>query len=119
MKGFFKFGCPMFEIIIWEKSVELILDTGFNGHLMLSQILIDELDLEQIGISDYSTATGEEKTTYVYKCKIKFLDNEIEVPVLSTNADYSLAGMDLFHECKIVIERHKDFIEIIKNKENI
>ena len=32
--------------------------------------IIEELDLEQIGISDYLTASGEEKLTNVYKCKI-------------------------------------------------
>lgn len=114
MKGFFKFGCPMIELQIEGKNVEMLLDTGFNGHMMLQQSLIKELNLEQIGFSDYSTASGENKITEVYKGKIKFLEQEIEIPILSTDAPYSLAGMELFNNCKIVIEKLKNLVEITK-----
>ena len=70
MKGFFKFGSPIIELSIEGKKIEFLLDTGFNGHIMLPKAIIEELDLEQIGISDYLTASGEEKLTNVYKCKI-------------------------------------------------
>lgn len=54
--------------------------------------------------------------TKVYKGKIEFLNEKIEVPVLSTDADFSLAGMKLFHNCKIIIERNKDIVEVVKSK---
>ena len=116
MKGFFKFGCPALKINIENKEIETILDTGFNGYIMLPQSIISNLGLEQIGTSDYSTASGEEKITYVYKGKIRFLDEIIEVPILSTDSDISLAGMELFFNCKIIIEKSKNIIEIIKEK---
>lgn len=114
MKGFFKFGCPAIKLLIEKEEIEVIIDTGFNGHLMLPENTINKLNLKQIGISDYSTASGEEKLTKVYKAKINFFDKEIEIPILSTNAEYSLVGMELFHEHKIVIERQKDIVEITK-----
>ena len=87
MKSFFKFGSPV----------------------------IEELGLDQIGISDYLTASGEEKLTNVYKADIKLFDEEIEVPVLSTDAHFSLAGMELFDECRIIIERLKGIVEVSKS----
>jgi len=63
MKVFFRYGSPMIRLAIKSKVIELLLDTGFNGHLMLPQNLIDKLELEQIGVSDYVTASGEEKLT--------------------------------------------------------
>ncbi|MBI2652421.1 hypothetical protein HYX00_03050 [Candidatus Woesearchaeota archaeon] len=96
--------------------IMMLLDTGFNGHIMLPQTIIDELSLDQIGISDYSTASGDYIVTKVYKGKITFFNEELEVPVLSTDANFSLAGMELFHECKIVIERHKNILEVIESK---
>ena len=115
MRGFFKFGSPMLELAVEEKNIEMLLDTGFNGHLMLPQSEIDELDLEQIGVSDYLTASGQIKLTKVYIAKMRLFDSKIEVPVLSTNANFSLAGMELFHDCKIIIERNKETVKIIKS----
>ena len=70
MQGFFKFGNPVIFMPIKEKKIEFLVDTGFNGHIMLPQKLIDSLELEQIGYSDYLTASGEEKITNVYKAEL-------------------------------------------------
>ncbi len=43
-----------------------------------------------------------------------FVDTEKEVIVLSTDANFALAGMDLFHDCRIMIERHKRIVDITK-----
>ena len=83
---------------------------------MLPQNIIDELSLEQSGISDYLTASGEHTATKVYKAEIKLLDEKIEVPVLSTNANFSLAGMELFDKCKIIIDRPKNIVEVAKSE---
>lgn len=115
MKGFFKFGSPIIELPIEGKKIEFLLDTGFNCHVMLPKTMIEELSLEQIGISDYLTASGEVKLTNAYKGEIEFFDEEVEVPVLSTDADFSLAGMELFDECKIIIERRKSILEVSKS----
>ena len=116
MKGFFKFGNPVIQLPIEGRKIEALLDTGFNGHIMLPDSIIRELALDQIGISDYLTASGDNKVTLVYKGKIEFLNEKIEVPILSTDADFSLAGMELFHNCKILVERSKNLVEVIKSK---
>ena len=93
----------------------MLLDTGFNGHIMLPQSIIEELGLDQIGISDYLTASGDKKLTKVYIGKVLFFDREMEVPILSTNSDISLAGMELFKDCKIIIEQNKNTVEVVKS----
>lgn len=115
MKGYFKFGCPVIELIIENVKFELLLDTGFNGYLMLPRDMINKLNLEEIGLTDYSTASGEEKETKVYRGKLEFLEEEIEVPVLATDAKFSLAGMDLFRDCRIIIDRAKEKVEVVKS----
>ena len=115
MKGSFNFGNPVIELNVGGREIEMLLDTGFNGYLMLPKSIINEIGLEQIGISDYLTASGQGKITKVYTAKIMFFEDEMEVVVLSTDADFSLAGMELFHECRIVIERHKNIVEVSKN----
>ena len=115
MKGFFKFGSPVIELSVEGRKIETLLDTGFNGHIMLPLPIIRELALDQIGVSDYLTASGDDKLTEVYKGRIIFLNEKVEVLILSTDADFSLAGMELFHDCKIIIERNKDFVEVSKS----
>ena len=118
MQGFFLFGSPMLKLSIGGRKIEMLLDTGFNGHLMLPQTIIDELALDQIGISDYVTASGEEAITKVYKAILNFFNEHIEVPVLSTHSDFSLVGMELFHDCKITIQKHKGLLKVLKSKKN-
>lgn len=112
MKGFFVFGTPAIVLALKQKKIEVIVDTGFTGQLMLPQNIIDDLHLEQVGVTDYLMASGEGNVTNVYKAKLAFLNKEKEVIILSTEADFSLAGMELFHDCKIVIERAKNKVEI-------
>lgn len=115
MRGFFEFGSPIIELSVEGRKIKMLLDTGFNGHIMLPNSIIDELGLDQIGISDYLTASGYNKITQVYTGKILFFSDELEVPVLSTIANISLAGMELFHDCKILIERKKGIVEVTKS----
>ena len=112
MRGFFKFGNPTIELEIGNIEVEFLLDTGFNGEIMLSKGLIKKLNLEMIGITDYITASGERNYAEVYKSYIILFEKRVEVTVLSSQANFSLAGMELFHNYKILIERHKDILEI-------
>jgi len=115
MKGFFKNGCPAIEIFVENEKIEVEIDAGFNGYLMLSHILIRKLGLKFLVIGEYFAANGARVLPEVYLGKIKFLGVEKEVEILSTDADFCLAGMDLFDDCKIVIERSKDFVEITKS----
>lgn len=114
MEGRFELGVPTIEINLENEKLKVMLDTGFNGELMLPENVINELKLEPIGITDYITASGDKYVTQIYKAKIKMFDEENEIAVLSTPMAISLVGMQLFHFCKITLERHKDKVEIEK-----
>ena len=112
MKGYFKLGSPIINISLNGEEIPFLLDSGFNGHMMLPFLLIKKLKLKQIGTSDYVTASGDYQTAQVYICKLVFFNREIEIPVLSTNTNFTLAGMGLFHDCRLVIERSKNIVEV-------
>lgn len=116
MKGFFKNGCPAIKLFVENEKIDVEIDTGFNDYLMLSHTLIGKLALVFEGIHDYVAANGKKTLTIVYKGKVKLLGVEKEVRILSTDADFCLAGMELFNDCKIVIEKSKNFVEITKTK---
>ncbi len=115
IKGFFRFGNPILELILESRKINFLLDTGFNGEVMIPIKLVEELGLEQIGVSQYVSASWDIELTNIFKGKIKFFDKDLEVEILSTDANFSLAGMRLFHECRIVIEMDKNQVEITKS----
>ena len=114
MKGLFRFGDPIVEFSVEGRNIEFLLDTGFNGQLMLSKTRIEELKLEQIGFSDYTTASGENQFTTVYLATLDFFGNKKECVVLSTEGDFCLIGLELLDECRILIQRSKNVLEITK-----
>lgn len=114
LKGFFKYGFPMIGLVVEGKGLDFLLDTGFNGHLMLPKKIIEKMELKEIGYSDYSTASGGNIKTEIFKASINFFGEETEVSVLATDAEFSLAGIELFSNCKIVIEKHSEIVEITK-----
>tara|TARA_Y100000310_G_C20672569_1_gene811126 strand:- start:1218 stop:1565 length:348 start_codon:yes stop_codon:yes gene_type:complete len=115
MKGHFSGNSPMIEVKIAEKTVTLLLDTGFNGQIMLPEGLIEQLQLDKVGVSEFITADGVAKETSVYRAKILFLGDIIEVIVISTASHFSLLGMQLLGDCRIVIDRSNDIVEIAKD----
>ena len=74
MKGYFQFGNPVIELSVEGRKIEMLLDTGFNGHIMLPKSIIREIALDQIGISDYLTASGDDKVTKVYRGQNRFFE---------------------------------------------
>lgn len=102
----------MIPLVVKEQELLFLLDTGFNGQLMLPYKVIKKLELQQIGVSDYITASGDFKKARVYLAYLTFLDMKSEAAVLATETNFSLAGMELFHDCRIVIERSKGVVEV-------
>jgi len=114
MKGFFKFGSPFIKLHFEGKEIDFLLDTGFNGYLVIPKSISKNFQLEKIGMSDYVTASGDGKLADVYLGKLNFFNEEMKVPVLIINSNFALIGMEMFDNCKIIIEKSKQFVEVIK-----
>lgn len=114
LQGYFEFGKPMLKIKISSEKNEIpvLVDTGFNGELMLSTKIIKSLKLPCIGFTDYTTASGEKKPTSVYTGNVEWFGKDKEVAILSSDAGYCLLGMELLHYCRLTVERHKDLLSI-------
>jgi clan AA aspartic protease len=86
-----------------KEQIETILDTGFNGELMLPKKTIENLNLEWCGKEDYLVASGEMITTDVYKGYLNWFDKRCAVEVMATSAEQGLLGMQLLSSCIISI----------------
>src|SRR3989344_931819 len=112
LMGHFLFGSLMLSLRVADQEIECLLDTGFNGQLLIPENIIAELKLQQVGTADYVTADGDTAKTKVHIGYVNWFGGQKEVFVVSTSADFSLVGMGLLNECRLVIERRKNILEL-------
>lgn len=110
--GTFRFGVPCIEIELENIKIPALVDTGFNGGIMLPQQYIDQLQLKPLAISEYLTASGDKVVTQEYQGAIKWLDKQKQVSLLASPHEICLVGMEVLHGSRLVVERHKNLISI-------
>ncbi len=110
MLGRFELGLPVIDLDIGGLPVTVILDTGFNGELLLPEKIIGNLTLQLIGTVPYLAVDGKLRSTSAYTGAV-LLNNVLrEVEIISTDSNFALAGMRLFKDSKITIEKRKELV---------
>ncbi len=85
--------------------VEVVLDTGFNGHLALSAAAIRQLELP-IGIRRPAvTATGDRVSLMTYRGTVMWDGQPRPVEVVEANSE-PLLGMELLLDSLVTLEVH-------------
>ena len=111
-KGFIQNGYPYLSITIENHPVKAIIDTGFNGELMLPETMIKKLNLNCIGDEIFSTASGDIINTSFYFANLKWFNRDIKVGVLSTKGDSALLGMGLIFLHTLLVTPLENKVEI-------
>ena len=108
-------GCPVLSLQLeGEPKPRLaILDTGFNGELMLPRSIATALGWMPIGVVDCQTASGV-TTTMLVECRISWFGSGRRVSAMTTDADILLVGMELLHDCEIRIRRELGMVEVMR-----
>lgn len=117
MRGHYLLGLPFLRLHLYGKEIEPLVDTDFNGELLLSAKKIREFCLKRIGFAEYITADGSVIDASIYTAEIEWLGVQREVSVISSPADFTLVGMGLLREVKTTLEPAKDILLIESNKE--
>ncbi|MBI4232743.1 clan AA aspartic protease [Candidatus Peregrinibacteria bacterium] len=116
LNGEYDNGSPMLRLKIGEdkREINLLVDTGFNGELLLSKELVKQLKFTSIGSEYYKTASGEKVLSEVYMGSIDWFDEQRSVTILSTQAELNLIGMELLGDSRVIMERRKGVLTISK-----
>lgn len=112
MRTKYLMGLPFAAISITGSEVEALVDTGFNGALLLPSARIGELGLKRIGWVDYAMADGSIVQTGVFAAKVKWLEQEQEIAVVATESDFALIGMELLAEARTLLEPSRGILSI-------
>lgn len=85
-------------------TVECLIDTGFNGSLMLPRETVDRLNLTILGRVPIIAAGGAKSIADVAELEIRWLDARRPVEVIISDGDDSLIGTELFASARLVID---------------
>ncbi len=114
LRGFLHNKCPRIKIILigeQEEEIEVIIDTGFNGYLALSEDIATRLKLHATGAVGSSTIADGSTSPYVsYLGKISYNDMRIDTEIEVQPKAKRLLGMSLLEELDLSL-----FVDI-KNK---
>jgi len=79
-------------------AVTTWIDTAFDGHLVFSLSLINELGLETLAATDAILADGSKTLLETYLCYIDWFDQRIPVQVIANDGKYPLLGTGLLEQ---------------------
>ena len=83
------FGCRA------PHAIQVWIDTGFNGDLVLPQHLIDDLSLRPSGTLKALLADGSEVALRRYTCIVDWFGETRELEVVGNDGEYPLLGVGL------------------------
>jgi clan AA aspartic protease len=95
-------------------TLDMIVDSGFNGELTLPAPLIAKLGLKRRGIRDNLLADGSIMSAKTYTGEILWFGVKRRVLVQATDSDEGLLGTQLFQGCKVELDPDADLVVFTK-----
>ena len=104
-----------------ERSVNAVIDTGFNGYISVPKKLISDSDWDFLGTEEYELASGELMRERVFLGKIEIGAKSLTVFVLSSNSSDVLIGTKLLRNRLLTInfaDKTLKIEEVVKAEHN-
>jgi len=76
-------------------AIDVWIDTGFTGDLVVPESLIDQLALSISGSVDGILADGSQTVLKTYHCRVKWFGRERDLEVIANNGEFPLLGVGL------------------------
>lgn len=76
-------------------EIEVWIDTGFTGDLVLPKKMIEELELTKSGSVDAILADGSQIELNTYTCMVEWFGSERHLEVVANDGDYPLLGVGM------------------------
>jgi clan AA aspartic protease len=87
-------------------AIEVWVDTGFTGDLVLPQNAIDSLGLDRSGSVDAILADGSQIELDTYTCFVNWFGEERRLEVVANEGDYPLLGVGLLLGLELRVNYH-------------
>lgn len=117
IEGYFnKHEEPVVSLNIGLLSIEMLVDTGFSGSLIVPGHIAHQLDKKFEGPEEFQSVTGEVFLADAYSIRIDWLGKNIRVPVAtSKEVNLSLLGSHLLKDCRLTIDYGRRTVTIVQS----
>jgi clan AA aspartic protease len=96
---------PALKVDLISKSIEVLIDTGFAGSLVVPQNLSDDLVLQFEGFEEFYTVTGQLFVAPAYSVEANGLGERIRIPIaISPDVREGLLGTQMLKHCRLTID---------------
>jgi len=96
---------PVVELGIGSSRLELLVDTGFNGSLIVPSQIANRLDLRFEGSEGFQTVTGEMFLADAYSVEVDWFGDRIRVAVaVSRHVNEAILGGHMLKDCRLMID---------------
>ncbi len=97
-----------------EFDLATMVDTGYNGDIILPERLIDEMRLEYSGASWGELANGDVSEMKIFRGRLKWFDADKEISIGATRSDVALMGTLLLVDCDLNVNFADGLVRIHK-----
>lgn len=111
---------PVIEIDIGPSLVELLVDTGFNGSLIIPSPRFNQLRpiLKFEGPEEFYSVTGEMFLADAYSTELDWLGKRIRVAVATCKeVNEAIIGSHLLEDCRLTIDYGHRTVTITESQE--
>lgn len=106
---------PALKLDLISSSIEVLIDTGFAGSLIIPDHEAGNLVLHFEGFEEFYTVTGDVFVAPAYAIEINWLGEHIKVPVaISAQVREALLGNQMLKNCRLTIDYAKRTVEVIR-----
>lgn len=93
------------EIVAW-------VDTAFDGHLVFSRDLIEQMSLDSLVQTDAVLADGSSVTLETFLCFVEWFGQRVALPVIANDGRYPLLGTGLLDQRVLVIDYQSRTVQL-------
>ncbi len=96
---------PALKLDLISKLIEVLIDTGFAGSLVVPQNLSDDLVLQFEGFEEFYTVTGQLFVAPAYSVEANWFGERIRIAIaISSDVKESLLGSHMLKHCRLTID---------------
>lgn len=96
---------PVVELGVGSSPLELLVDTGFNGSLIIPSQIANRLELRFEGPEEFQSVTGEVFLADAYSVEVDWLGDKIRVAVAaSKHVKEAILGGQMLKHCCLTID---------------
>ena len=107
---------PVVRLDVGSLPVEVLVDTGFNGSLIIPGEVADQMDLEFEWLEEFLSVTGATFFVSICSTEIDWLGKRARVSLArSGEVNEALLGSQMLRDCRLTIDYANRTVNIVKS----